>query len=100
MAEFTLKVDYQSMPPEEKLAILREMGFTRTRAEHTITCTSIQGSGLICTCIAPTSKWSAPVDVRKHLNETHPERVEYTARRSAWEDDGIESGEKPERWAL
>lgn len=100
VAEFTLKVDYRAMPPERKLALLEEMGFTRTRAEHQISCTSIQGSGLICTCLAPPSKWLAPADVRKHLHETHDERAEYTARRSAWEDDGDETGEKPERWAL
>lgn len=100
VAEFTLKVDYKSMPPEQKLALLEEMGFIRTRVEHQITCTSIQGSGLICTCVAPVSKWEAPADVRKHLHETHPERVEYTSRRSSWEDDGIHEGGKPERWAL
>src|SRR5690349_21329894 len=58
MAEFTHKVDFSTLDPAQKLHILKEMGFREDGPlEHTINCTSRQGSGLRCTCLPGTTSF-------------------------------------------
>lgn len=82
--------------PEQKLAILKAMGFQARRPMHTIECTSIQGSGLICTCARPQTHWEAPEDVVVHMHETWEERRAETEERIRREDDEDEDPEDSE----
>lgn len=87
-----------NMNSADKIEALAAMGFARTRASHTMGCLSIQGSGFICTCTAPSSRWVAPNDVKAFLGESEAERKAYTARRNDYFDDGV--GERPEDWVI
>lgn len=97
MAEFTHKVDFSSLSPESKLQILKEMGFGEvTPREHAYGCTSLQGSGLRCTCMPPLTTWTAPGDVRRYMGETKAARQEFAEKRWAYLNDGI--GDSPGSW--
>lgn len=91
------KIHLSTLSPAEKLEALKEMGFTEVPPEeHTINCTSIQGSGLRCTCIPPTTSFKAPLDVRVYMGENVERRQSFAEKR--WENmnDGI--GESPGMW--
>lgn len=86
------------LSPAAKLQALEAMGFTRSRDSHQSTCTTLQGSGYICTCVAPESVWSAPEEVYRSLGESFAERKAYTSLRNAHDNDG--EGEPVKRWRI
>jgi hypothetical protein len=97
MAEFTHKVDFSTLDPAQKLHILKEMGFREDGPlEHTINCTSRQGSGLRCTCLPGTTSFKAPADVKKYMGETTEARQAFGELREAYFNDG--EGENPGSW--
>lgn len=97
MAEFTHKVDFAGLPPEQKLQILKEMGFKEDGPpEHAVNCTSRQGSGLVCDCLPGTTSFKAPADVKKYMGETMEARQKFAELRSEYENDGI--GSSPGSW--
>lgn len=94
-----VNINYTRMSPEMKLQILKEMGFGEISPnEHGSNCTSLRGRGLICDCLGGVTTWGAPHDVKKYLGESHEERAEFFARRSAYLNDG--EGESPGSWRV
>lgn len=92
-----ISIDYAGMTPEEKLQIMKEMGFREIPpAEHGTDCTSRQGRGLICDCLMGVTTWGAPPDVKTYLGETHDRRVEFATKRQAYLNHG--EGESPGSW--
>ncbi|MFE9412277.1 hypothetical protein ACFYN0_26315 [Streptomyces sp. NPDC006704] len=85
----------KDLTPEQKLALLDAMGFTSHRPIHSINCVSIQGSGFICTCARPQTRWLAPDDVVAHMHETVEERRAETDERIRREEEE-EEDEDPE----
>lgn len=81
-----------------KVQALEAMGFLRTRNSHSPGCTTFQGSGYICTCLAPESTWSAPAEVCRFLGESLAERRAYTQLRNAHENDG--GGSPVKSWRI
>ncbi|MFI2616609.1 hypothetical protein [Streptomyces sp. NPDC018584] len=79
----------KDLTPEQKLALLNAMGFTSFRPIHDTGCASLQGSGLICTCARPQTRWLAPKDVVVHMHETVEERRAETDERIRREDERI-----------
>lgn len=97
MAEFAHKIDFAALTPEDKLQILKEMGFGEvTPREHGYGCGSLQGSAFCCTCHPPLSTWTAPFDVRQYMGETKAARKEFAEKRWAHDNEGI--GESPGLW--
>jgi len=95
--QHNFNVNYAGLSPEQKLQILKEMGFGEISPnEHGYNCTSRQGRGLICDCLGGVTTWGAPSDVKKYLGETHEERTEFFARRSVYLNHG--EGESPGSW--
>lgn len=91
------KINYLAMSPEQKLQILREMGFREdSPLEHGVNCVSRQGSGLICTCWPGTTSFKAPTDVRRYMGETNEARQEFAKKRADYLNDDI--GENPGSW--
>lgn len=92
-----VKIDYAGLSPENKILLLKEMGFREIPPpEHGTNCQSRQGRGLRCDCLQGVTTWGAPADVKEWLGETHNERAEFAARRQLHENDGI--GENPGSW--
>jgi hypothetical protein len=89
-----LMKEARTLAPDLKVEFLQAMGFTRSGSRHTRSCASIQGSGLICTCVQPESEWSHPKDVREFLHETPEERQEATRKRIRAEEDPYDA----DRW--
>lgn len=76
------------LTPEFKVQLIDAMGFQSHRPKHSIDCASIQGSGLICTCSWPQTRWLAPADVVAFMHETPEERRADTDKRIAqWDKD-------------
>jgi hypothetical protein len=75
-----------SLSASAKVQLLEILGFTRFRNSHEASCCTLQGSGYICTCVAPASAWEAPGEVSRFLGETFEERKEFSRRRLAAED--------------
>jgi hypothetical protein len=91
-------INYAALDPRTKLQILKEMGFQEVGPrEHGVDCTSRQGSGLICDCLPGTTSFKATGDVKRFLGETQEARVEYAAKRSEYQNDGI--GDSPGSWS-
>lgn len=86
----------EDFPPERKVQLLKAMGFTPYGRTHDRNCVSLQGSGLICTCVQPEKKWRNPEDVTAFLGETYEERRLKTRERIRREDDEFDA----DRWDL
>ncbi|MCP9209605.1 hypothetical protein [Streptomyces cucumeris] len=97
MTELSHKIDFYNLTPEQKLGILKEMGFREEGPpEHSASCTSRQGTGLVCTCLPGTTSFKAPADVRRYMGETPKAREEFAEKRWTYENDGI--GKPPGLW--
>lgn len=87
----------EDISAEMKLKIIEALGFRPSRARHAMGCASLQGDGLICTCVIPETVWEQPEDVTTFRHETRGERKEETRRRMAAE--GVDEFDAA-RWEL
>lgn len=74
-------------PAELKVKLAEAMGFAQGKAPHEMGCVSIQGSGLICTCVEPEILWTNPDDVSEFLEDTFEIRKERTLERERKEEE-------------
>jgi hypothetical protein len=93
------KMHLSMLSPEEKLEVLKEMGFREnTPSEHAADCVSRQGSGFICTCEPPVTTWTAPAEVRQYMGEDNDSRRKFAEKRWEYMNNGI--GESPGLWVF
>jgi len=72
--EFIVDPGYRDLPSEEKLAILKEMGFTPFGEPHQWDCPG-NNPGFNCNCVPPPISWSAPKDVYDYMGEDWESRL-------------------------
>lgn len=78
----------KELTAEQKVKLVEAMGFRPYRAPHQMSCVSLQGSGLICTCTWPETVWGQPEDVASFRGESDEERRTATEKRNAaWDRD-------------
>lgn len=65
---------YRSMPAEQKIAVIRAMGFSPQGANHDEDCPATI-SGYRCNCVRPATVWAQPADVDAFRHETYEERM-------------------------
>lgn len=66
--ELTFIVEWS---PQDKLDVLKAMGFTAMWEQHQPDCPSQFDSGMRCNCIPPGTSWVAPHEVKEFMNETY-----------------------------
>lgn len=68
--------EWRDIPPEEKVRIIEEMGFTPMKELHQPDCPmQIGGRGFRCNCVPDPTYWSPPQDVCVLRHETWDERL-------------------------
>jgi len=71
----TRVLDWAGLPPEEKLRIVKVMGFTGLANPHTADCPAGYGSGYLCQCVPEPTLYQPPQDVLEYLGETWEDRL-------------------------
>lgn len=69
-----LIAEVKGLKAEDKVALFRSLGMSRIGSAHTMDCLSIQGSGLICTCVPDAATWTSPQDVTDLFEENWEQR--------------------------
>jgi len=69
------EVDWASLPAEQKVEIIKAMGFSRQSEPHQPDCPrGMFGSGYICQCVPPSDRFCMADDVAEHLGQTWGQR--------------------------
>ena len=87
-----LKTLATSLTGEQKVELLKVMGFSPTGADHQDDCLHYtHGPGLICICVPPATLWGQPSDVDVFRKETWEDRK---ALAQQWAREGSHGREK------
>lgn len=98
MGRLASDISLAELSPEEKLHILKAMGFTENAPhEHARGCAHLVDNGLRCGCIPPVTNWTAPADVRGYMGESDKARKAFAEKRQEYLNDG--DGEDPGPWS-
>ena len=87
-----LKTLATSLTGEQKVQLLRAMGFSPMGSRHQDDCTRYtHGPGFICICVPPATVWTQPHDVDVFRKETWEDRK---ALADKWSREGSHGREK------
>lgn len=79
---------------EQKVQLVKAMGFSPTGADHQDDCVRYtHGPGFICICVPPATMWSQPDDVDRARKETWEDRK---ALAEKWSREGSHGRQKDE----
>jgi hypothetical protein len=77
-------VDWAAVPAEDKLRIIKAMGFVPMWSPHTYECpANFDEDGYICNCVPDPTCFSPPDDVLVVMGETWEERLRAAELREA-----------------
>lgn len=89
-----LKTIASSLTGEQKVALVKAMGFSPRGSDHQDDCIRYtHGAGFRCNCVPPATEWSQPHDVAAFRKETWKDRL---ALAHQWSREGSHGREKEE----